>query len=137
MNESDEAGRDEKYGHFLGEVLEPWCGIEGSEVGGTMQMVREAALRAVNYLGPPGLRIMLALDEAVRDMVSSEWFTEMLGEEREPHDYYSQGVGAAMDAFEPARHRAIASCKQFGGRYGGAEAEALIRAYDPIRVDLP
>lgn len=120
------------YGDFLAAVLEPWTRIEGAETGDTMADVLRAGRSAKNYLGLPGLKVLLALDEAVREMVASVWFVEMVEEERPPYDYYAQGMAEARAAFEPARHAAIARCRQFGGNYGGEQAERMIAAYEPI-----
>jgi hypothetical protein len=126
----------EAYGaiiSFLRDVLEPWAKIEGSETGESQQKLIEA----MGYEDEINLGLMLLLDQSIRSMVSSDWFKEMLSEEEHPYDYYTQGIAEARRRFPMALHKAISRAKQFGGKYGGHEAEAWILAYKPIHVDCP
>ena len=113
--------------NFLCKALEPWTEIEGAELGDSQTKV----LEATGYDDEINLSLMLILDRAIRSMVNSEWFQEMLEEEQPPYDFYRQSVNSARAEFNKVKHDAIAACKQFP-QHGGKEAEEWINAYEPI-----
>ena len=113
---------------FLHEILDPWTGIEGAELADS----QIALIKARGYDDEINLGLMLLLDRSIRTMYHSEWFQEDLKNEREPYDYYAQGVADAVAGFEAAREKFLGRARQFGGEYGGAEAELWILDYDPI-----
>lgn len=119
----------ERYAGFVLDALELYCQIEGSEVGEAQEACLHAAQRARNYMQEDGWRFAVLLDIAIRSMLGSEWFQDELGEEVAPHDYYTQALADARDKVQTVRLQHINSARQFGGKYGGAEAEELIKAW--------
>lgn len=122
----------DKFNQFVADVLTPWTQIEGSEVGEAQVVVLDAGRTANSIDSYLGYQILDALDKHIREMITSDWFTEMLGEEEPPYDYYTQGMTNARAKFEEIKHKHIAKCKQFGGLYGGERAEQMIKEYEAI-----
>ncbi len=122
----------EKYGHFVCEALEPYCTIEGSEVGDAQQALLDATRQAIHYR-PGAEKVLEGLEQSIRDMLKSDWFLELLAEEKPPYDYWTQGLKDAAEKVEEVRHKHIGSAKRYA-QYGGKEAEVLIKEWKAPEV---